>query len=200
MGNKSHVNVFARNEVNGKIDWSMTSSEKKSNGNLRFYRKDHEDSWVVEFTLHDKTGRDLVFPDNLNDALWVKKANDPKDCCEQASTYPALTPTGLDSTKTVLTCANTNKVKEDLAFTLRAIPRGKDQSKPTNYVEYDPIVENKNGSDDFTYYSYVLVGAAIGAAAGYFASQSFEESAAAAYAIAGAVVGAVLGFLFSRMG
>lgn len=148
MGNKSHVNVFARHDGNGGIDWSMTSSEKKTNGNLRYARKNQEDSWEIEFELHDKTGRGLVFPNNPHDALWVKRANDPKDCCKTPSRYPSFTPLRLEKENRVLIVSNSNATAEDLAFTLRAIPGGKDQSKPANYFDYDPIVENRNGQSD----------------------------------------------------
>lgn len=163
------------------IRWEMDAKNKHGD-KLVFSNECIGDEYLVEFALDDKTGFDLIFPDDVSDALWVSDSvpeGNPK--CPQSPNYnsafkaQSVGPKGNPKKLTVL---NTNCKVENFAFSLRVIPRGKDQSKPANFLPpYDPIVVNKNGGVQGreTNAFALALGAVAVAAVAYVAFEAFFD-------------------------
>ena len=176
------VDVIASLDAAGEIVWKMQSSHKKDN-KLVFANQYIGDEYLITFEIDDKTGLDLIYPTNLDDAMWVSAGvqNGDPVCPELTACYNdvfkavSVAPTGNPKK---LTVRNKNNLCENIAFALRYIPKGKNQKDPRNFVIYDPISENKNGGTlppNTKNYFTMLIGAAAVAALAYVAYEVFFE-------------------------
>lgn len=180
------VNIIAHldSTAEGGIRWDMQSKFKKG-GRLVFENEWKGDEFLITFDLDDKTGLNLVCPDNLDDAMWVSagvEKGDP-ECPKLTACHNEVfraVEVGPKGNPTRLTVRNKNNKPENVAFSLRYIPKNKPQNDPKNFVIFDPISENKNGggnppkaalSKEMT--GVLIVGAV--AALAYFAYRAFAQ-------------------------
>lgn len=152
---KCKVNVIAHPDTTADdgIRWELQSQKKSGEHRLRFDNEIKGDEHLITFEIFDKTGKNLVFPDDPQKALWVAKVTDPAnpECPDEEVYDPefdAEETKGPAGRRTKLIVRNKNSTPQQMAFTLRLIPIGNDQDDPNNYVPYDPISENNNRGID----------------------------------------------------
>ena len=115
---------------------------------LTFYKKDFPpmkkgDHHYVEFTLDDQTTRKLRFPCNPEDAMWVittARCPNKSDTCN----YDIVQPLGVVEGDTLL-AVNLNPVVGQLGFSLNFVKAGDDDTDPSKYIRWDPIINNRDG-------------------------------------------------------
>lgn len=140
--------------VNGKVEFTM-SGNGVGGEQIVFNKNDtpnmkKHDRYLVTFTLIDKTNLQLRYvqwPTNKPEdgAMWAKVVTDPSDpsCPAPNSHLQQFKATNV--TNTVLTVKNKDDDIEYFKFALNFIPKNGDDSKPNEYVQYDPIGDNRNG-------------------------------------------------------
>ena len=181
----ARVNIIAHLDTTAEdgIRWEMQSKFKKDK-QLVFNNERIGDEFLITFDLDDKTGLNLVCPDNLDDAMWVSAGVEKGDpqcpkltaCHNEVFQAVGVSPNG---NPTKLTVRNKNNKVENIAFSLRYLPKNKDQNDPGNFVIFDPISQNKNGGvpfqDSSVNYLALLLGAGAVAALGYLIYQSMSK-------------------------
>lgn len=168
---KVNITAHLDSTAEGGIRWEMQSKFKHQK-DLVFHNDKIGDEFLITFDLDDKTGLRLVFPDCLDDAIWVSAGVEkgipecPKltACYNEVFKAVGISPQG---SPTKLTVRNKNDKIENIAFSLRFVPRNKDQNDPQNFVIFDPISQNKNGGTPLqeSRVSTVVVLLGLGAAA-----------------------------------
>jgi hypothetical protein len=119
----------------------------KDNDDISADRMRKVDHYLIDFRLHDKTGRNLRFAPKLEDAMWV--ATGTADCAPECPQSPCYSKEFFavdlrDNGKSLIVC-NEDQTPALLRWSFRFLPHGADPSNPKNYVEYDPIIRNQNG-------------------------------------------------------
>jgi hypothetical protein len=121
-----------------------------SSDHFVFSKRDHgmssKDPHIVRFTLvNDLTGRDLRFPSDRHDAMWVQ---DGETCPQRDSPrdYSAFEPLMVIDEGRTLLAINRNNKKRKIGFTLNFLPEGDED--PSNSIPWDPIGDNQNGGRD----------------------------------------------------
>ncbi|MGN6058248.1 MAG: hypothetical protein ACTHOI_06655 [Sphingomicrobium sp.] len=108
-----------------------------------------QDYHLVEFTLDDRTGDGLKFPETPHDAMCVTKgAERAKRQCPDlntASDYSVMEPICVCDDQRRLIVRNDNPRREDWAFTLNFVKRGENGSDQRRYVNWDPGGANHDG-------------------------------------------------------
>lgn len=101
--------------------------------------------YKLTLTLNDTSGLNLRFVSKRADAMWVHKIADPSSyqCPPPNSHLDGFAATHV--TDTEITIQNKDEDVEFLAFALNFVKDGDDDKNPANYIQYDPIVTNKNG-------------------------------------------------------
>lgn len=181
----ARVNIIAHLDATAEdgIRWEMQSKYKKDK-QLVFKNEKIGDEFLITFDLDDKTGLNLVCPDNLGDAMWVSagvEKGDPE--CPKVSAchndvFQAVE-VGPKGNPTKLTVRNKNDKVENIAFSLRYVPKNKSQSNQENFVIFDPVSQNKNGGaplqDSSTNYLAIVVGAGAVAGLAYLIYQTMNK-------------------------
>jgi hypothetical protein len=133
------------------VKFDFTSDKKNSRGRLEFDKKvdsmPKADFYEVEFDLDDQSGLKLRFPSDVKEAMWTSDGSQGgvPSCPESAHHNNEFRATGVNGNGSKLTVRNDDSRVENIAFTLRFLPDGKDSSDPRNFIHYDPVVENRNG-------------------------------------------------------
>jgi len=144
-----NVNVVAELGEKGSVSFSMTgagvSGEKiefDKNTTNGMKKSEH---YLVAFTLDDNTGLGLRYVRPKDDAMWVKVVADPDDptCPAPHLNLPQFK--AINCTDTVLTVRNKDEIREYLKFALNFIRSNGNDKNPAEYVQYDPIGDNRNG-------------------------------------------------------
>ena len=148
-----NIDVTA-NLVDGKVKFSMSGNGV--GGEQIQFNKDNtpnmkkNEHYIVTFTLIDNTGLELRYvqwPNNSPEdgAMWVKVVTDPSDPTCPAPNSHLQQFKAKDVKDTVLTVKNKDDDIEYLKFALNFIPKNGNDSNPAQYVQYDPIGDNRNG-------------------------------------------------------
>lgn len=142
MGAKNvNVGVIITQGKNG-LEYALQSN-LGGKDKMKFENGKKSDYWLIAFDIDDQSGLDLVFPDDISKAMWVKQLVDPADPCPAPNSY---LPGVFEATKVInknktLVVKNYNQVVETLSFCLRF------STTPTAEPSemFDPIVDNRNG-------------------------------------------------------
>lgn len=106
------------------------------------------DRFLVRFNLDDQTGQNLRFVKHKENAMWAKVVQDVNDPCPQQGDH--LNQFKADQViDDALVVKNRDDDRELIKFALNFIRKGGDDRNPAEYVQYDPIGENKNGGIPF---------------------------------------------------
>jgi hypothetical protein len=156
---------------------TFTMSGPDVNGDQIEFNKDKingmkkKEHFLVTFTLLDNSGLNLRFVKPKEDSMWAKivQGVTGNSCPTQGTTPHQFRAT--DRTDTTLTVKNKDDDKEYIMFALNFIPQGGNDSDPSQYVQYDPIGDNRNGGLPFlsaaVVITIIVVVAAVGAVAAF---------------------------------
>lgn len=107
------------------------------------------DYHLLEFTLDDRTGEGLKFPNNPHDAMWVAAGDEPgKRVCPDMNTvsdYRVMEPICVSPDRKRLIVRNDNPTQEHWVFTLNFVKPGEDEIDREHYINWDPGGNNQNG-------------------------------------------------------
>ena len=135
--NSNDVTVTITLGPDGKPKFAM-SANNVSGEVITFANGD----WTVNFHIDDRTGRGYVFPNSLDDALWVEKITGKNHCPKKANKWSEFTAERVFDENRSLEVTNLNSYLQYFGFVLNVT------LDPQNgpLVPYDPIGNNQNGS------------------------------------------------------
>ena len=148
-----NVNVTAE-LIGGNVTFSMNGIGV--GGELIDFNKDNtpnmkkREHYIVTFTLIDNTGLELRYvqwpaKSPEDGAMWVKVVTDPNDPTCPAPNSHLHQFKAISVTNSVLTVRNKDMNEEYLKFALNFIKKDGNDNNPAEYIQYDPIGDNKNG-------------------------------------------------------
>ncbi len=128
---------------------------------MKFENDKKGDYFLISFNIDDQSGLDLVFPNDIGAAMWVKQLTDPSNPCPAPGSYlPGLfEATKVKNQNKTLMVKNFNPKIETLSFALRF------STTPTAEPSemFDPIVDNRNAGGPLSESFLMQVGGAIAA-------------------------------------
>jgi hypothetical protein len=148
--------VVTRNTA-GKLEFSLNSSIGGPQ-ELNF-RNNGKPGFDLNFIIDDRANSGCEFLPNPQDALWVRLIDDdtPDPCAKCAMHWNQFTATGVTNNNKTLVVSNTNRRKQQFAFSMRFNVPGEPEP-----VLYDPIGSNQNGPRLFSNAAVYTGIAAIG--------------------------------------
>jgi hypothetical protein len=157
------ITVTAASNETGGATFSM--SGPNVNGDQIEFNKDKingmkkKEHFIVLFTLVDNSGLNLRYVKPKENSMWARVVQNVIGnlCPPQGQTPHQFRATGV--TDNTLTVRNKDDDRELIMFALNFIPHGGNDSDPSQYVQYDPIGDNRNGG--LASYSVTLVVAII---------------------------------------
>lgn len=126
------------NGVGGPENEEIEFDKNKSNGMKK------KDRFLVRFNLDDQTGWDLRYVKPKERAMWAKvvsKVDDP--CPKQGDKLGQFK--AVQRIDDALIVRNNDDDQELIKFALNFIRDDGDDKDPSQYVQYDPIGDNRNG-------------------------------------------------------
>lgn len=122
--------------------WDATTNSLTFN-KFSFNGMKKVDLHYVEFILDDRTQKDLRFPYNPQDAMWVVNGT-TCPASDANCKYDTVVPLAVIGGETLLVI-NVNGKGKKLSFRLNFVEDGDDDTDPSNYYYWDPIINNRDG-------------------------------------------------------
>jgi hypothetical protein len=150
------VHVHAKRDKDGEYQFRMSGPLVHHSGGverLRFNKHELEmakdDEHLIKFKLHNEAGADIRFTTNLANVMWASKVGSVNEPCPSDTAHlpDEFFAEHVNDDQDELWVVNTNMDCELLAFRLNFVPNGQiDVETGQQYIGYDPICENQNGS------------------------------------------------------
>lgn len=135
-GTPAIVDVTAEPSATGvsfSHEWRWQDGGSEGKGTIHVpQRADEEDGTPIHFHLHDKTGRNFRFADDVHGAIWIKR-----DSCPMSKSSDSEIPEEkIQRTPNLLKVFNENNEECTLHYRLRFIDKN---GQPG---DYDPDIKN----------------------------------------------------------